>query len=370
MQIKWLYAMMLSLLALSCSEDDPSSSKTVASFQFAADADDFFTVHFTNFSTNATSYSWDFGDGSAASTEEDPTHTYTAGGTYSVTLTATGGNVSTKTQNVIVVDPDAALTLLTGSVSKTWKLLREGPAMGIGPDAANWTLWFNNSNNGTRNCLYDDEFIFHRDGTFEYADNGTFWGEGDVYYNTDKADLAESCFDATVANLTVDGNDYSSWLSGSHAFDYNIAQSTITLTGEGVWMGLLKLGSDGYVTTPQSVLQFDVNIADGGDTGVDTLEVIYNYASLPNYWKFVYVSYEDPADEPALSGPLPKPNFTYTVDNGTKTATFTNTSLDADSYSWDFGDGATSDCSKSFTHLYNQRSIYCCVNCHQCNCFS
>jgi PKD repeat protein len=47
-------------------------------------------VNFTSTSTGSiTSYSWDFGD-SVTSTEQNPTHSYAAPGTYSVTLTVTG----------------------------------------------------------------------------------------------------------------------------------------------------------------------------------------------------------------------------------------------------------------------------------------
>jgi PKD repeat protein len=57
-------------------------------------------VTFTNSSTNATSYSWDFnGDGTTDSTAQNPSYTYAAAGTYTVKLTATGsGGTNTKTQ--------------------------------------------------------------------------------------------------------------------------------------------------------------------------------------------------------------------------------------------------------------------------------
>lgn len=55
-------------------------------------------VTFTNTSTDATSYSWDFGDGNI-SADENPVHTYAFNGQYIVTLTATsseGSNVFSK----------------------------------------------------------------------------------------------------------------------------------------------------------------------------------------------------------------------------------------------------------------------------------
>ncbi|MDZ4668210.1 MAG: PKD domain-containing protein [bacterium] len=58
-------------------------------------------VTFTNTSTNATTYSWNFGDGNN-STSANPTHTYAANGVYNVTLTATSGaciNVTSRQVN-------------------------------------------------------------------------------------------------------------------------------------------------------------------------------------------------------------------------------------------------------------------------------
>lgn len=54
------------------------------------------TVSFTNQSTNADSYLWDFGDGST-STQTNPQHTYTTKGSFTVKLTATNKGACTNT---------------------------------------------------------------------------------------------------------------------------------------------------------------------------------------------------------------------------------------------------------------------------------
>ncbi len=75
------------------------------------------TVVFTNTSTNATSYSWDFGDGSPIDNSPNPTHTYTSNGNFTVVLTATNScNSSLNTQTVTISTVGIANNSL-GSVS-------------------------------------------------------------------------------------------------------------------------------------------------------------------------------------------------------------------------------------------------------------
>jgi len=70
------------------------------------------SVSFTNNSQNATSYHWNFGDGSTSS-EANPTHTYQTGGSYSVTLSATNICGTTIFTQVVVTEiaPSAAFAL-------------------------------------------------------------------------------------------------------------------------------------------------------------------------------------------------------------------------------------------------------------------
>lgn len=64
--------------------------KPAAEFSYSPDGTDPKTIDFLNHSEMATGYSWDFGDSSAASGDENPTHTYASSGTYTVILTAMG----------------------------------------------------------------------------------------------------------------------------------------------------------------------------------------------------------------------------------------------------------------------------------------
>ncbi|AKB51062.1 Cell surface protein [Methanosarcina barkeri str. Wiesmoor] len=67
------------------------------------------TVLFNDLSQNAISLSWDFGDG-ANSTEQNPVHTYSAAGTYTVRLTATNANGTSpaKTATITVTEESSS----------------------------------------------------------------------------------------------------------------------------------------------------------------------------------------------------------------------------------------------------------------------
>lgn len=66
---------------------------------------DNFEIDFYNSSSDATSYTWSFGDGQS-STEEDPTHRYSKPGTYTVTLTARNSKGSHQaTAQITITNP-------------------------------------------------------------------------------------------------------------------------------------------------------------------------------------------------------------------------------------------------------------------------
>ena len=103
----------LAIVLISCGEDDPATpvvpdTEPVAIFAVASTND--LTVTFSNNSTNATKYTWDFDDNGATSTETAPSHTFSEEGTYTVSLTAEDddGDTDVETLDVTVSETGVA----------------------------------------------------------------------------------------------------------------------------------------------------------------------------------------------------------------------------------------------------------------------
>lgn len=286
----------------SCKKEDPAPDP-IASFQFEISTTDWKKVTFTNFSQNAVSYSWNFGDGTS-SAEKDPVHTFAGEADYTVVLTAKNkdGVEHAFQTSITITDPDKALKKLTGEVSKTWKLYRVGTSMSLGPDATNPGGWWPGlENTGARPCSYYQEFTFKRNGTYVFDDKGSFWGEYGVWGAIDgfpNSSLFETCFAALPENMVnAKGQDVKAWLSGTHSFTYNVSTGKVTLTGNGAWIGIPKLGTSDYTIVPVSTVTFNVAITE--HTGYDLMKVTFDYGAN-GLWTIVYVSYSDPSLEPAV----------------------------------------------------------------------
>lgn len=104
--ITYLCGLVIAVLAISsCKKGENTGSGTKAVFSYVADG---YNVNFTNFSTNATEYSWDFGDGSGeTSVRKAPQHIFKKKGDFLVSLTAkSGSTTSTFTDTVSIIGPN------------------------------------------------------------------------------------------------------------------------------------------------------------------------------------------------------------------------------------------------------------------------
>jgi len=73
----------------------------------------FYSLSWGGYSVDPYAYDWDFGDGTAHSSAEDPVHTYWTPGTYTVTLTVTDtlGDTDTKTRTLYIEVYDCRLEI-------------------------------------------------------------------------------------------------------------------------------------------------------------------------------------------------------------------------------------------------------------------
>lgn len=94
------------------SDSAPATPAPTADFSYVIEKEFSPTnVAFTSNATNASSYTWDFGD-NTSSNSANPTKLYTKGGVYTVRLTATGaGGSKSITKTVNIPDPASRVTI-------------------------------------------------------------------------------------------------------------------------------------------------------------------------------------------------------------------------------------------------------------------
>jgi len=199
------------------------------------------SVAFTNLSSGATGYLWNFGD-TQTSTATSPTHTYAAPGTYTVTLTATspltcnGQDIATRTVTVAPAGPLLQAmndTLICGPLA-SFELL----ATSFGT-ASTWH-W---SSNAQFTNLLNSSFA-DSTGTVSPAMSGTYWvraSNGSVCITRDSVTVTVSLATASLqgdasicatdtATLVLTGDDAGSTIVWSPADEFISGQGTSTAT--------------------------------------------------------------------------------------------------------------------------------------------
>jgi PKD repeat protein len=142
-----------------------------------------FTVEFTDTSTNSpTSWSWDFGD-DETSAEQNPSHTYTNPGTYSVSLTAensAGINQSLQSDYLTVSTAPVAEVTMTTTATPTPEptfptLSFSGtPTSGTAPLTVQFTLSTSGAPTSWSWDFGDGGTSTERDPTYTYVIPGTY----------------------------------------------------------------------------------------------------------------------------------------------------------------------------------------------------
>ena len=285
-------------------------------------------VNFTNNSSNATSYSWDLGNGNTSSNM----HTsalYAQPGIYTVKLTATGvGAPNTKTATIVVYGPPSAefkanKTALCGNEPLTFTDLSIAQSAGV-------NAWFWSFGDGQISNAQNPTHLYNQDGKYS------------VYLQVTDAN---GCKASTTKTNHININQPKANFAADSFVCAVPADIQFTNKSSGLNLSYLWEFGDGSTSTAKSPVHTY--------NAFDTLPVKLTISSVGS----------------ACSATITKDiriaryiaDFTYiaTCNNSAQnfTLNFNNTSNPVVKSEWTFGDGDTST-AKAITHQYASKGKY------------
>lgn len=270
---------------------------------------------FDESSGDPTTWSWDFGDGNT-STQQNPSHVYTASGTYTVQLTTTnqfGSHIETKT-NFVTVNLSAQTPVVAGCT----------------PVTQNGTLGF-----GITNVNFNTINESSGDAAEGYLDNTC----------SQTVVFAGQTYPITIQHAQPTNHNCVAWIDYNNdgVFD-DLTEKIISNTSALSTAGNVTIASNAVLNTP---LRMRV-IADYDLNAVPTPCTNPTYGQAEDYTIIV-----EQATVPPVAAFEVDPTITC---EGTVTFTDWSTNIPT-SWLWDFGDGNTS-IQQHPTHDYQSSGVY------------
>ena len=301
-----------------------------ANFSYASSIDDFKTIKFTNLSFEATTFQWDFGGGNTSS-EQDPSFTFAGEGTFPVTLTASDARGASDAITIdvmvvegpfqpIIVEPgfeDNTLPDGSGDGRDSWRKSELGGVIQITSSPVTF------GDQGAK-LPEDQTRIGYQEIVVEPETNYDlrFW-----YTMLDSS--SDPWVVVSMVGVTQNGGAI---MTTQEALDNTIGSVTVNDTSD----------PDEYL---EQKLSFN--------SGDNDVVAIYFYNGP------VEARLDEFSIEVGADGAVP-PSAGFDVEQSTANYleyTFTNTSTDAETFMWDFGDGNTST-EESPTHVYATHDVY------------
>jgi PKD repeat protein len=279
-------------------------------------------TRFTNQSIGALSYEWDFGDNLGTSTEVNPTYTYNTPGVYNVTLVALDANIAATVTHQVEIVPVGVLTPIA-NFSHTAPNTKGVP-----------TQFTNLTEDGV---TYEWDF---GDGATSTEAHPTY-----TYQNAGTYEVRLTAFNGSNSHSVTQQLTITEPIAN---FSSNAPHPLGTTTR--------------FTNLSTNATSYLWNFGDGSDSST-ALTPVYNYNEAGSYIVSLTAMADGVSDtftRTIVINQQPTANFTV-EPNPTyvgEVTTFTNSSLNALTYVWDFGDESGSSTAVSPTHIYTSAGVY------------
>lgn len=296
------------------------------------------TVNFFNATTNGLTFLWNFGDGSPTTTTYAPTHTFTSAGTYTVSLTSTNANACFKTE-------DTAFIIIHVDTNKINPDFSYVITDSCGPYIATFT------NTSTTNITTGGPPTY----SWWFGDGGNFTGDTPPAHNYSDTGWYEVILVMNHPDACKTPDTVKKWI---HIY-YELVSATFSMP-DSICLGV-KVNFTGAGKNATSI-----TVAYGdGTTSTIIPPPAHLYTAIGTYT--VTVIAENPAacnkgdtlERVITVLPTPTAIFTFIPikPEANIPTKFTNKSINATRYEWDFGD-ATKSAEEHPTHQYNKTGQY------------
>jgi PKD repeat protein len=292
-------------------------------------------------------YEWDFGDGSPTSSAQNPTHTYTAQGTYTATLTVTDDNGASASSSVVIEVgppnqvPVAVVTAMPES-GKTPLLVSFDATGSSDPDGSISSYEWDFGDGGAATGATP---------THTYTAAGTYEATVTVTDNQDATDSASVTI-TVVDNVAPTAEAAVDPTSGKSLFTSFSFSSAGSADSDGTITGYHWDFDDGTFSTspnPSHIYnvagEYAVTLTvtdDSGDTDTATVEV----------------SVADNVAPTAVAGVTPSNGKTNITSFAFSSAGSEDPDGTIASYSWNFGDGGPASSNPNPTKVFGSAGVY------------
>lgn len=296
-------------------------------------------VNLTNNSTSATSYFWDFGDGSPTSSAANPpAHTYNTPGNYTITLIASNPNGCTANSDTLQL----FVTVNGDSIMPSFTFTKIDSC---GPFTVNF---FNTSSTNFGPIGPSTTFVW------DFGDGTSYTGPNPPIHNFPTANN----YVVTLTMTDTNACNNPATFSRNIDFSTNIVKSGFLMPDSVCAPAMVA-----FIDQSTNGVSYNWNFGDGNTSNISspnntfTTPGIYTVRQVvgnPNTCNLF-----DSTQKNIFVAPSPIADFSWTPNppEANKPNVFKNLSTGATTYLWNFGDGMSST-ETDVTHIYDKDGTY------------